>query len=141
MRNASKVIEDYEVPSDATKLIEIFYNDYSKKREKKKYYLAQLKAQEKQLFSEYNKKKDEYREVENQKEVEPYRDENAIASREKLKQAGIQAFPFYQTVEFSDSLSESEQAILEQQLFKAGLLDALVVSKYDYLRIKMNFHN
>ena len=85
MRDASKVIEDYEVPSDATKLIEIFYNDYSKKQEKKKYYLAQLKAQEKQLFSEYNKKKDEYREVENQKEVEPFRDENAIASREKLK--------------------------------------------------------
>ena len=139
MRDASKVIEDYEVPSDATKLIEIFYNDYSKKQEKKKYYLAQLKAQEKQLFSEYNKKKDEYREVENQKEVEPYRDENAIASREKLKQAGIQAFPFYQTVEFSDSLSESEQAILEQQLFKAGLLDALVVSKYDYLRIQNEF--
>lgn len=91
------------------------------------------------MFSEYNKKKDEYREVENQKEVEPYRDENAIASREKLKQAGIQAFPFYQTVEFSDSLSESEQAILEQQLFKAGLLDALVVSKYDYLRIQNEF--
>ena len=36
-------------------------------------------------------------------------------------------------------MSESEQAILEQQLFKAGLLDALVVSKYDYLRIQNEF--
>lgn len=139
MKSASKVIEEYEVPSDATKLIEILYNDYSNKQEKKKYYFAQLKAQEKQLFSEYNQKKEEYRKVESQKEVEPIRDEDAIASREKLKQAEIHAFPFYQTVEFSDSLSESEQAILEQQLHKAGLLDALVVSKHDYLRIQNEF--
>ena len=139
MKSASKVIEEYEVPSDATKLIEILYNDYSNNQEKKKYYFAQLKAQEKQLFSEYNQKKEEYRKVESQKEVEPIRDEDAIASREKLKQAEIHAFPFYQTVEFSDSLSESEQAILEQQLHKAGLLDALVVSKHDYLRIQNEF--
>lgn len=139
MKSASKVIEEYEVPSDATKLIEILYNDYSNKQEKKKYYFAQLKVQEKQLFSEYNQKKEEYRKVESQKEVEPIRDEDAIASREKLKQAEIHAFPFYQTVEFSDSLTESEQAILEQQLHKAGLLDALVVSKHDYLRIQNEF--
>lgn len=51
-----------------------------------------MKAQEKQLFSEYNQKKEEYRKVESQKEVEPIRDEDAIASREKLKQAEIHAF-------------------------------------------------
>lgn len=138
---ANKIIEEYEGASDTLRLKSVFQKDYDRKVQSKKESIAILKANEKQIFSELNDKKDEYRKVESQKEIEPERDEYAVSSRNQLKQVGVEAYPFYQTVTFSSGLNEAEQAILEQQLYKSGVLDALVVSDKDYQRIQNEFPN
>ena len=60
------------------------------------------------------------------------RDENTKNSRTELEKLGINALPFYKTVEFSKDLDETACARLEAQLEKMGILDALVVSKDDF---------
>lgn len=139
--DANKVIEEYENASDTLRLKSIFQQDLTQKVQSKNEAIALLKASEKQIFVELNEKKDAYHKIESQKEIEPVRDESTMTSRNQLKQAGIEAYPFYQTVTFSSSLSESDQAILEQQLYKSGILDALVVSDKDYQRIQIEFPN
>ncbi len=139
--DANKIIEEYVGASDTFRLKSIFQKDYDQKIQIKNESIALLKASEKQIFANLNEKKEEYRKIESQKEIEPERDEYTISFRNQLKQCGIEAYPFYQTVTFSSSLNESEQAILEQQLYKSGVLDALVVSDEDYQRIQKEFPN
>ena len=139
--NVNRIIEEYENATDELRLKQIFQEDYSRKIQSKNKTIAELKANENQIIASLNKKKEECRKVEAQKEIEPQRDEYAISSRNQLKQVGIEAFPFYQTVTFSQTLDESSQAILEQQLCKSGILDALVVSNEDYQRIQKEFPN
>lgn len=49
-----------------------------------------------------------------------------------MQKIGIEAVPFYKTVEFADGLEEEASARLEAQLEKTGMLDALVVAEHDY---------
>ena len=69
-------------------------------------------------------------------ELEPERDQNAQDTRKLLKEKGITALPFYRTVEFSPQLTGHACAVLEAQLQKTGILDALVVSEQDLARIQ-----
>ena len=51
---------------------------------------------------------------------------------------GIEAIPFYRTVEFSDELDPAACARLEAQIQKMGMADALVVSQSDFARIRQD---
>ena len=64
------------------------------------------------------------------------RREKVTKSRSILEAKGISCIPFYKALEFNPSLSSEEQALLEEQLLDAGLLDALIVSPKDYQRAK-----
>ena len=74
--------------------------------------------------------------MQEQQELEPERDETVEKSRVSLAQAGITAIPFYRTVEFAKDLEESACARLEAQMQMTGMLDALVVTPEDFVKIK-----
>lgn len=79
--------------------------------------------------------KKELAEIENLKEPIPIRKKNALLARKKLEDNNILFTPFYMTVEFSNILEE-EKALIEAQMLDMGLLDAIIVSKKDYLKAK-----
>lgn len=139
LNQAENIIEDYHSLTDAITFQNVLKNDCDACIQKVNERIAVLRLEEKQaeqLIADTGKKIEEVR---NQKEVEPQRDENAEASRLLLKQAGIEAYPFYQAVDFAEGVSEERQAMIEQQLNKAGILDALVVSDVAYDRIQKEF--
>ncbi|MDO5416987.1 MAG: TIGR02680 family protein [Lachnospiraceae bacterium] len=88
---------------------------------------------------EAEEKRRELKTLQEQKEWEPERTEKRKNSREKLTEAGISWVPFYRAVEFSPELSGPEKNLLEEQMKDAGLLDALVVARSDWERIRKEF--
>ena len=140
IEDSKEIIEQYNEESDSYKLKDILEKDFEAKKDKEKDQLISLKNEATALQKEISDTQAKYREVLEQKIIEPSHDTQTTMARELLKQAGIKAYPFYQTIEFNDNLSPAKQAILEKQLHKAGLLDALVVNHNDYQRIQKEFN-
>ena len=140
IEDSKEIIEQYNEESDSYKLKDILEKDFEAKKDKEKDQLISLKNEATALQKEISNTQAKYREVLEQKIIEPSHDTQTTMARELLKQAGIKAYPFYQTIEFNDNLSPAKQAILEKQLHKAGLLDALVVNHNDYQRIQKEFN-
>ena len=136
---AKNIVESYLETSDSLKLKEILREDYNEKTQKENKNIAILKAEETQIREAIIQKQQEYKNIQEQKIIEPVHDDASVIARNLLKNASIEAYPFYQTVEYGNDLSDSEQAILEQQLYKMGILDALVVSQESYKRIQQEF--
>ena len=139
IEQAKEVIEDYKETNDSIKLRNVLNQDFQAKVQKERENIAVYLAELKQVKEKISQKQIEYQEVQKQKIIEPERDDASIHARKLLNDASIQAYPFYQTIEFSNALNEQEQAILEQQLYKAGILDALVVTNENYQRIQNEF--
>ena len=135
LKEAEDKTREYQNIADAEKIQKLLRNDYENQRtewlEKKQEILQEIHASEEKLDAV----KRELTEIQNKEEIEPDRSENALYSRQCLREAGIDAVPFYKTVEFSDGLSETECAQLEAQFESMGLLDALVVSEGDFVKI------
>ena len=136
LKEAEQQIRQYQSVDDAPVVQELLRGDYERQRQEltdRKNDREHEKKLEETTLSEL---KDELIQEENQEELEPERDENALKTRSALKAAGIQAVPFYKTVEFSEELGAAECARLEAQLQRMGLLDALVVSPKDFQQIQ-----
>ncbi len=97
---------------------------------------ATNKAKKEEVLSSYNQARQELGALKSQSEAVPLRREKVTKSRSILEAKGISCIPFYKALEFNPSLSSEEQALLEEQLSDAGLLDALIVSPKDYHRAK-----
>lgn len=135
LKEAEDKIQQYENIADAGQIQALFRDDYENQRaewlEKKQAVLQELHLCEEKLDTA----KQDLADIRSREEIEPDRSESTLYSRERLKAAGIDAVPFYRTVEFADGLPETECATLEAQLERMGLLDALVVSEKDYAGI------
>ncbi|MDD3350039.1 MAG: TIGR02680 family protein, partial [Eubacteriales bacterium] len=75
-------------------------------------------------------------ELKTMKDPTPVRRQKVAKAREILRAKGISCLPLYGAIEFRGGLTEEEQALLEEQLLDAGLLDALVVPDKDYEKAK-----
>ena len=84
-------------------------------------------------------KKKELQELLTKKDIQPRRKDRTEAVRRRLRNAGIPYAAFFEAVEFAGGLSEAAQNLLEAQLSDAGVLDALVVSERDWMRIQTEF--
>ena len=136
MKDAEDQVREYQNIVDAGRIQEILRTDYESQRttwiEKK-----QELSQEKRTYGEKLKLvKQELADIQNKEELEPVRSEAALVTRQQLKEAGIEAVPFYKTVEFEAGLEETVCAQLEAQLESMGILDALVVSESDHQKIR-----
>ena len=136
LQRAEQAVRGYESVEDAMAVQEIFRMDYEQQRRKVTDEKSIREHERKLLRGELEQAENELAEVQNQEELEPERDENAERTRKALIEAGILAVPFYKTVEFSSALAPADCARLEAQLQKMGILDALVVSPENFVRIK-----
>lgn len=91
------------------------------------------------ILAEEKEKEGELKSLREQKDWEPERAEGRIRSREMLTKAGISWIPFYQAMEFAPHLTDEEKNMLEEQLKEAGFLDALVVSRRHWDRVRKEF--
>lgn len=80
----------------------------------------------KQAEEEWERLKEAYQALKDRPELEPERSEAVQATRQRLQALGVEALPFYRTIEFAPELDEKQRAVIEAQLEAAGLLDALV---------------
>ena len=139
LREAEEKIQAYASAADGDAARKLLREDYERQRQ----VLADEKSAKGAQLEVWNghlrEVEEELRYVENQKELEPERDEAAKKTRIALKEKGITALPFYKTVEFAENLDEAACARLEAQLEKAGILDALVVSTQDFAKIEAGY--
>ncbi len=105
--------------------------------------LLKLKVQKDQerenLLSEEREKQEELKSLREQKDWEPERATGRIRSRQMLTEAGISWIPFYQAMEFAPHLTEMEKNTLEEQFTEAGFLDALIVGRRHWDRVRQEF--
>ncbi len=138
LKQIEQVLVNYQI-GDGRQLDSLFLESYSVIRQK----LQNQESDYQRMLSENKKKHEEvqaeYDEVRTKPELQPKRNEIIEESRKKMNEYGIQALPFYKTVEFSDELSQEQCAVLESQLCDIGLLDALVVSDKDFNRIQTEY--
>lgn len=139
LQQAEQKVKQYRSVSDGMEIQEIFRGDYEGQRQQ----LADEKNKMQSQLADQNailkETKEQLQQVQEQKELEPERNEAVEKSRESLKQAGIMAIPFYKTVEFAKDLDETACARLEAQLQQSGVLDALVVPREDFAKIKTDY--
>lgn len=135
LQEAEEYVREYQTISDAEKVSELFRRAYETQWQgltQENYVLQQT---EEKLRNECEIAKQELTALEQQQEIEPSRSEQAEATRKALEEAGITVVPFYKTVEFAESLSETDCAQLESQLENMGILDALVAAEEDVEKI------
>ena len=73
--------------------------------------------------------KEQLSEWENQKEPQPERTEAVIKNRKRLDEMGIPYQEFYKVIEFDAGLDDEACDLLEEALYKMGILDAVVVDE------------
>lgn len=128
-------VERYEAVSDAGEVWEILRADYEQQRQVLAEELNQIKNDRTQCTKQLEQTREELQNVQNQEELEPFRDEKAEHSRRVLAEAGIACVPFYKAVEFANGMEAGACARLEAQLQKAGILDGLVLAPKDYAKV------
>ncbi len=133
---AEEKVRSYQSFSEAGEIQELLRRDYERQRQKMLDCRMETQHQYDEKAAELRQLTEELEEVKQQEELEPERDDQTQRSREALKAAGIQAVPFYKTIEFSPQMGESDCARLEAQLQRMGLLDALVAAREDLPRIQ-----
>ena len=105
--------------------------------------LIRLKGQKVQerdrICSDKTEKQEELKSLKEQKDWEPERSKSRIRSRDRLTEAGISWIPFYQAMEFAPWLEAEEKDLLEEQLADAGFLDALLVERCHWDRVREEF--
>ena len=125
-------IKEYQSVEDAGEIQEILRNDYEQQRQQLADIRQKYGYEQKRQRQELAEVQQELENIRKQEELEPDRDDACVRSRISLQKIGIEAVPFYKTVEFADGLEEEASARLEAQLEKTGMLDALVVAEHDY---------
>lgn len=90
---------------------------------------ARVAAEAKKVEQEQTLLKEELTHVKAQRDPEPPRHAATEAARAELNRAGVSYAPFYELVEFRESVPEQVQKQLESALMEMGVLDALVCAE------------
>lgn len=129
-------IMKYNGAKDLGEIKKIVNDIYTRKSSKLLEQRLQINRDRADLSKQYKDTLAELEELRNMKAPIPERRDKVVKARKILLGKGIQCLPLYETVEFDDSLTEEEKALLEEQLFDIGLLDALVVAENEYGKAK-----
>lgn len=136
LQKVEQKIQEYQSAADAEPIQQLLRMDYERQRQMLMDQKNGLEHKKKLQLEELEGIEEELTNLQNLEELVPERDDSTEKSRKALESAGITAEPFYKTVEFSETLSETDCARLEAQLQKTGILDALVVSPEDFENIR-----
>lgn len=131
LQEAEEKVRAYQTISDAGNIQDLFRSDYETQWQELLQKKNALFQKENALLEELELANQELITLQNQEEIEPYKNEQVTQTRKALEEAGITAIPFYKTVEFAEYLEDEECAQLEAQLERSGILNALVVAEKD----------
>lgn len=136
LREVEERIREYGSAADSAKVQELLRADYERQRQELLDEKNGLEYEKRLRAGEREALREELDRLRNQEELEPKREEDTEISRAALQKSGIAAVPFYKAIEFAEGLGNRECAILEAQLEKMGILDALVVAEKDFEKLK-----
>lgn len=134
-----QIIKKYQHTSDAGDIMSTFRLSYEKSRQDLQDQLADVIRDWNNYETNFLTVTKELADLKGKAELEPLRDSQVLESREMLAKAGIQAIPFYKTVEFDENLSQEEEDRLEWQLRMMGILDALIVPVSCISKVQQDF--
>ena len=139
LETVEKILQEYHGSGDGRKIDQVFQRAYQQSRDglADAMLRREKELEEQQMILEELERN--RKELEAREDLEPERREAVETSRRMLEEAGIQALPFYKTVEFAENMSPQECAWLEAQLWEMGLLDALVATEEAFARICTEF--
>lgn len=135
LEEAEQKVRQYQSVSDAGAVRELLSADYERQRQQLSDVYHAKEREKERYTEELEETKETLVLVRTQEELEPERDLYTENSRKALRTAGITAVPFYKAVEFAANLDAETCAVIEAQLEKMGILDALIVSPEDFARI------
>ena len=128
LQEITRLIERYEYGFDYSQIYSIAHEQKNKLedalRERERGILntlTPLQAQEQELTEERKK-------WEEMEDPQPERKVPVCKNREELQKRGIPYLPFYQTIDFAETISEDMAGRIEEALEQMGLLDAIIVS-------------
>lgn len=90
---------------------------------------VEQKNRNKFLSEAIEEKRQQISQLKQQKMIEPERAEGTVLHRTGLKEDGISVIPFYEAVEFQDSVPEEERSRIESVLRQTGILDSLITGE------------
>lgn len=125
-------IQKYESSADWTEILNLYHSSWQDKNNLLERSRMEKKSEQAAVQRTIAQLRQQLIEIENMRMPEPERKERVAQARKILTQKNIPFLPFYEAVEFADSLTDEEKARAEGQLDAAGLLDALVIPQSDY---------
>ena len=134
LEQISAYIQKYQGMADYGDIRNLVGNIWEMKNQKLGSEFSALKVRKEKQAETVRVCGEELEELEKMPEITPVRREILCRTREKLSENHIAFLPFYEAVDFTKDVSGQERDLLECQLEDAGLLDALVVAKKDYMR-------
>lgn len=120
-------IEQYRFGSDFTVIQDRLQGEKAKIKDDLQDQKADLKEKLKPVEKEVARLQEELQMWETKREPEPEQSTQVQANRQKLDELQIPYYQFYKTVEFEDSLEETQAGRLEEALMQMGILDALII--------------
>ncbi len=134
LKQISGYIQRYQGIADYGNVRDLVGNIWEMKNQKLGGEHSALKVQREKITGSVKVCMEELEELEKAQEITPLRREILCRTRERLSENNISFLPFYEAVDFAESVSMQDRDLVECQLEDAGLLDALVISKKDYVR-------
>lgn len=131
LRKLAQFAEDYHEKSDFAGVRQAAADVWIEKKGTLEMLLRQNQNQSLELQEEYEEQKRELEEWENRKEPEPFRSEEVLKNRERLRKQKIPFQEFYKVIEFGQELDKTACDRLEEALLYMGILDALIIEE-DY---------
>lgn len=122
-----ELIKKYEGLIEAGEIKKILEKNYNLKSQELQHSKMDLEHAKIVKTREYEVELEELNKLKNLEDNIPVRKDEVIQCREELKKSGIEFMAFYETVDFSENLSEIEKNTLEAQLKDSGILDSLVI--------------
>ena len=135
MREISTKIEGYLFGKDYSEVKEIVRGTSMEIKEEIREEIRKIREELLPKQKEYEELEKEKKTWEEKKDPEPEREEKVVKNREKLKKMGIGYYPFYETIDFAESMTEEQKGRLEEALVRMGILDALIIPAQDKERI------
>lgn len=131
----TNILKDYELNHDYHSLEHIVYQQYTNNYENLLKEKGELSLELEKVCTSYEKVLLSYQQWKDKKDYEPTRDELTIQHRQYLDQQHIPYIPFFQLLDFEETVEENAKNRIEELLSQMHILDAIVVEKKYYDQI------